>query len=475
MSLKISNLLGFRSGWQRVLPIFLFLWLGGGLFAAGHLISLESHLKTIEEDELSRLLDLYHREQQQKTLFGGTPLQGGQLPVGLLFLRIIDGNEQILLVDSSGEAIDFRRLAELSPELNGVWLLFEQEGFAQTRLSLLTRDLVGGVSLQAGKDSNASYELFRDQRRNTILLVLASAALAWPLAHYLVLRSLAPLAAIRARIRRLKTTGGNQELLPEKGGGPELDGLCREINQVIGQNRQLLQTIQQSLDNLAHDLRTPMTRLRSVAEYGLQGGADSDRLQEALSDCLEESERLLAMLGVMMSVAEAETKTMRLEQREFDLADAWQKVVTLYEYVAAEKDISVQLDASSPLIFTGDEARLARVWANLLDNAIKYGQQGGWVRISVKKQKDMLELVVADNGMGISKGEQPRIWERLYRGDRSRSEKGLGLGLNYAKAVVEAHQGSIRVQSDVHKGSRFMVSLPLQSQLMAEKSQTRGV
>jgi signal transduction histidine kinase len=123
-----------------------------------------------------------------------------------------------------------------------------------------------------------------------------------------------------------------------------------------------------------------------------------------------------------------------------------------------------------------DITRISQVWANLLDNGIKYGREGGWVRIDVQVVAGEVLVTFTDNGMGISESEQGRIWERLFRGDRSRSRQGLGLGLNYVHAVVTAHHGTVSVKSKLHQGSRFEVRLPRASDQLCtqEKSQTSG-
>ncbi|MFW2368822.1 MAG: sensor histidine kinase, partial [Desulforhopalus sp.] len=190
---------------------------------------------------------------------------------------------------------------------------------------------------------------------------------------------------------------------------------------------------------------------------------DVERLRESLSDCLEESERVLSMLKIMMSVAEAESGTMLLKLQECDLAKTLSQIVALYEYVAEEKNITISLGAAICIAIQVDQTRISQVWANLIDNGIKYGREGGWLRIDAKKSGEEVVVTFEDNGIGISESEQGRIWERLYRGDRSRSQQGLGLGLNYVQAVVAAHGGSVSVSSRLHRGSRFEVRLPLAS------------
>lgn len=473
MFLKLSREDFSWSRSKKALPVFLLLWVGGLLLALVYLFSVRLHLQTIERDQTEKLLDSYlatHRSTNR--LFGLPELQHDSLLQGLAFLRIIQGNDQMVLVGGQAGALAFKRLLNLSPKSSGVWLPVGPEE-EQQLLTVILREYDNGVVIQAGKDGREGYGLFRQLVRYTVFIVVASVVMLWPLSLYFIKLSLYPLVASREKISDLlqyKKTG----LLPEKGSGPELDSLYSLINKLIEQNRHLVSEMQQSLDNVAHDLRTPMTRLRSVAEYGLQAEEDSERLRDALSDCLEESERVLAMLKIMMSVAEAESGTMRLEVHECDLSKTLEQVITLYEYVAEEQKITVELEAEQPLPACVDSTRISQVWANLLDNGIKYGKQGGRVRIGAKKQAGEIVVTFTDNGMGISESEQGKIWERLYRGDRSRSQKGLGLGLSYVYAVVAAHNGSVSVSSRLHQGSQFEVRLPVGPVSMQEKSQISG-
>jgi signal transduction histidine kinase len=206
-----------------------------------------------------------------------------------------------------------------------------------------------------------------------------------------------------------------------------------------------------------------MTRLRAVAEYALQSDRNEPQLyRSALSDCLEESERVLSMLKVMMSVAEAEAGTMRLELQEVDVLKTLEDVVGLYQYVAEEEQITVSCTGESELLIQADKTRISQVWANLLDNGIKYGHESGNVTITAESDNREAVIRFSDDGMGISETEINRIWDRLYRGDRSRTKQGLGLGLNFVKAVIEAHGGQVSVTSSLQQGSCFEVRLPLQ-------------
>ncbi len=438
-----------------------------------YLFSVRTHLQTIERNQTNKLLDTYlAANRSSNRLIGSPQLEHDTSLQGLAFVRIMQGQDQMMVVSAQAGAPGFKELLRLPSDSSGVWLSVGA-GDEKHLLTIIVRKFDSGVLIQAGKDAREGYTLFSQLVRYTIFIVVCSIVMLWPISLYFIKLSLNPLIATRERIADLiqrSKTG----LLPEHGNGPELDSLYGQINQIILQNRHLVSEMQNSLDNVAHDLRTPMTRLRSVAEYGLQAEGDTSRLRDALSDCLEESERVLAMLKIMMSVAEAESGTMRLELQNCDVLLTLKQVVTLYEYVAEEQKVDVYLLADTSITASVDSTRILQVWANLLDNGIKYGREGGWVKIDAQVIGEQLSVTFADNGMGISESEQGRIWERLYRGDRSRSQKGLGLGLNYVHAVVEAHGGTVSVQSKLHQGSLFEVRLPLGQIPVKEKSQTSG-
>jgi signal transduction histidine kinase len=479
MFLKLSREDFSWSRSKKALPVFFLLWVGGILLGLLYLFSVRAHLQGIERDQVEKMLDTYLASNRSANrLLGTSFLQQDTLLQGLAFIRIIQGSDQMVVVGDQAGALSFKGLLNLPPESTGVWLPVgigtgSEAGTEKHLLTIIARKYDNGVLIQAGKDGREGYTLFNQLVRYTIFIVVCSIVMLWPLSLYFIKISLSPLTSTREKIADLlqRSKAG---LLPEHGNGPELDSLYGQINQLIRQNRHLVSEMQQSLDNVAHDLRTPMTRLRSVAEYGLQGENNTWRLREALSDCLEESDRVLAMLKIMMSVAEAESGTMRLELQDCDLTSTLKQVMTLYEYVAEERKITVHLEVNQPLPARVDVTRISQAWANLLDNGIKYGKEGGWVKIGAQVIGKEAVVTFADNGMGISGSEKGRIWERLYRGDRSRSQQGLGLGLSYVHAVVAAHQGTVSVTSQLHQGSRFEVHLPLGQVSTQEKSQMSG-
>lgn len=276
----------------------------------------------------------------------------------------------------------------------------------------------------------------------------------------LAARVLAPLRQLTQTVSTIYA-GEMAARVPIRHTGDELDELGHLFNCMLDNIATLIQGLRQALDHVAHDLRTPMTRLRGIAELALQPGQDPERRQDALADCIEESESVLTMLNSLMDIAEAETGTMTLRLEAVTLNTVLEEAIELYGDVAEDKGLRLEMANGSDLRVMADRSRLHQVIANLLDNAIKYTPCGGRVELRACQRAQQAVLVVQDTGVGITPADLPHIWDRLYRGDRSRTERGLGLGLSLVKAVVMAHQGTVEVSSTPDGGSVFTVSLPI--------------
>lgn len=313
--------------------------------------------------------------------------------------------------------------------------------------------------LQVGQSLNEETQLLEDFRRifgTVVLFCLVLAAFGgWLMAR----RSLSGVERVTQTAMAI-AEGVLEKRVPLTGQGDEIDRLSGVFNHMVERIQSLIAEMKQVTDNIAHDIRSPLTRMRGLAEVTLFTGKSLDEYQTMAASTVEECDRLLGMVNTMLEISQAEAGVSPLSISEVDVTRLIEEACDLFQPLAEEKRLLMEASPLPRCRLMADKGKLQRVFANLLDNAIKYTAPGGKIAVSVEETGKDVRIVFKDTGPGIPAEEIRHIFDRFYRGDRSRSVHGAGLGLSLAQTIVRRHGGEIRVDSSPELGSTFTVALP---------------
>ncbi len=377
-----------------------------------------------------------------------------------LFIRIADNANKTRHIFSPEQWQDFdlAKLERIYPAHNNGWIpLTAMNG--EYILEMHSARLSRGYWVQVGMSSEGRENVLGQFRK--IVIVVMIPLFIFGLIGGIVLsrRTLKPIRNIIKSVRSIEI-GKKTAEVPRSMTGDELDELAGLFNEMLDNIHRLVIGMKNSLDNVAHDLRTPMTRFRNISEMALQAGDDVELFREALEKGVEESNIILKMLDTLMDISEAETGIMSIDLYMVNVSVLIGKIADMYQFVAEEKEINLQISSPENLNIEADSNRISQALSNILDNAIKFTPAGGQINIEAQQINRELVIKIQDTGIGIGFEELTKIWDRLYRGDQSRTKKGLGLGLSLVKGIIKAHNGRIEVNSELGKGTTFTISLP---------------
>jgi signal transduction histidine kinase len=301
----------------------------------------------------------------------------------------------------------------------------------------------GGYRLLVGRDiSDAA--AFRDRIRET---------LSWAGLMALGIGLVGGAAMSRNLLRRVEEVNRTSERVmaghlsdrvPVGGTSDEFDQLALNLNRMLDQIERLMTAMREVTDNVAHDLKTPLSRLRARLELALLDPADPEGGVAAIGAAIEEADRLLATFNALLSIAEAESGTPRTTAAPLDLGEAARAAAELYEPVAEEKGFQLSIAAEPGVVVRGDRHLLSQLLANLFDNALKYAD-GGEISVRVFRRAGRARLEVADRGPGIAERDRQAVFDRFVRLEPSRSTPGNGLGLSLVRAVAQLHDGTVEL------------------------------
>ena len=329
----------------------------------------------------------------------------------------------------------------------------------QDRLRTVIGKLGPGLVIEIGQSLEDDQEFIVEIMHGFIVTLVAVLALGGPIGWFMANRALRGVRDVTHTAREI-AAGALERRVPVAGHGDEIDELARMFNAMLDRIQMLIVGMRDIADNLAHDIRSPLTRMRAAAEISLSSDRSGDARESLAVGTIEECDRLLSMINTTLDIAEADSGAALLDVTPVNLHDIARDACELFQTVAEDRDITLTVEVPAQLGVVADRQRLQRVVANLLDNALKYSTAGGRVRLAAGDQGTHVWLTVEDCGIGIASNDLPHIFQRFYRCERSRSQTGSGLGLSLALAFVRAHGGDITVTSSEGVGTTFCVVLP---------------
>ncbi|MCF8045193.1 MAG: HAMP domain-containing histidine kinase [Desulfarculaceae bacterium] len=328
------------------------------------------------------------------------------------------------------------------------------------RVRILYGKIAENVILQTGL-AMKTYAGFVESFKTVFLsamtfIVLFSAVTGWLMSR----KALAGVGKMTATARMI-TGRSLSERVPETGTNDDLDLLAATFNRMLDRIETLVTNTRRMNDNIAHDLKSPVARMRGCAEIALVQEDSMEEYRKMAETTIEESDRLLEMINTMLLISKAESGQAGFHFQSFDFSGMVEKACELFEPLFEESGIEFTYHITADVCVNGDRGMLQRAFSNLLDNAVKYIDKLGSVSVELKiSGENQVETSVSDTGPGIDSKDKEKIFERFFRADPSRSDAGTGLGLSLVKTVVEGHGGTIHVESGKGSGSTFLLRLP---------------
>lgn len=334
-------------------------------------------------------------------------------------------------------------------------------GRDQRKTRTLSVEVVPGKILQIGIALDKNRPFLMAFRNVSALIWLVMLAISTAVGMRIARKALAGVEEVSKVASRI-TEGQYDGRVNVTTHGEEIAQLGRTFNRMAAHVQKLMNEMQEVNDNIAHDLRSPIARMRAMAESAVIGKTSLIEYEETAASIVDECDRLLHTVNTILDISEVEAGVGRRNLEEIDLVELLDQAVSLFQPLADEREIRLQkvVEIKAVPVIYGERGRLQRTLSNLIDNAVKFTEDGGTICVFLQSDEELIRLAVRDTGCGIPEAEMPVIFERFRRGDSSRNQPGNGLGLSFANAVTKAHGGHIAVESTPGQGSTFTLVLP---------------
>lgn len=378
-----------------------------------------------------------------------------------MFLRAMRTDGNILYVSDNTQWGDIPPLQAPSDPRVPAFRSFaipERPGLSARSITFYVGDILMELAVPIEWEAGFMAELRHAFSIGVAFTLILAVSIGWFMAN----RSLSGMKEIEKVARSIAGSTDLGKRVPLKGSGDELDSLAATFNLMLGRIESSVRELSDMMDNIAHDLKTPLARIRVMAETGIEG-RDVEDARGSLVQIMDEVDRFHAILNAILDISEARTGLLQLVTAKVDVRDLLDDAEKLFADAAKAQAIHFHVSPPvDPMPIEVDRGRIMQALLNILDNAFKFTPAGGAVFLRAWVGEGLAHICVSDTGVGIPKGEISKIFERFYRSDRSRSGAGRGIGLSLARAFVEAHGGSITVESEVGRGSTFCIRLPIE-------------
>ncbi len=348
---------------------------------------------------------------------------------------------------------------DLMPENPGFSLKTVSIDGHQYPARIITAFIDDGNIIQMGESLEESGSFLKEFRNVFIVTVPLIVIIACLFGWFMARKALQGIREVTAAAIDI-TKGDLQRRVPETGRGDEIDILVNTFNTMLNRIQSLIASMREMTDNIAHDLRSPLARMRGIAETTLLNDSTVNDFKWASGNTVEECDRLLHMINTMLDITESETGILKRTMTIVNMANIINDACDLFQPLAEDKNIQLICCSKENVTVYGSIQHLQRMIGNLLDNAIKYTDKGGSVTLDLYQKNKRVVINVSDTGVGIAEKDFPNIFKRFYRCDQSRSQPGSGLGLSLAQAIARAHGGDISIVSAIQKGSTLTISIP---------------
>lgn len=376
------------------------------------------------------------------------------------FVRLVDAEGRVELAsDMRAWRVDLPSPSAIGMTSGATAFVTVDLPDVRRKARVLTTSIGPGRYLQVGLSLSDSMAFLRHFEHYGLLILFFMLSLGTLAGWALARKAMAGVESVTRAADRI-ADGHFSDRVAVAGEGSEIDHLVSTFNRMAEHVQTVMAEMRQVNDHIAHDLRSPLTRIRGLAESAAIQAKPGSESAELAGSIVEECDRLGQIINTMLEIAEAEAGVQRLALASLDTGELVRRAAELFEGVAEERHIALTCSMDSVPPLRGDRRRLQRALANLIDNALKYTPSGGRVEVTLGHNGERVEIAVRDTGPGIALEEQAHLFERFYRGDRSRHLPGNGLGLSLARAVAHAHGGDIRLESRPGSGSTFILSLP---------------